>query len=192
MSISHLQWKIFANEAPLVTSPSPKFPIEVSPKCLVKTDHPSATLVIAVYVKPKAENENPFWHDDNGNVIEWNVLAWADLTETEQLFDSLFAQVEDKKNIALTQAQKDQITQDFTARCDDLIANRMQLIGDKEDIKYNNLPDWRNHRDIQKAYFNNTLTPDDKKFMDKLLAKTYKKYNDQAKTGFGRIKLIGQ
>lgn len=94
--------------------------------------------------------------------------------------------------ITLTQTQKDQITQDFTARCDDLIAKRMQLIGDKEDIKYNNLPDWQNHRDIQTAYFNDDLTPDDKKFIDKLLAKTYKRYNDQAKTGFGRIKLVAR
>lgn len=89
--------------------------------------------------------------------------------------------------ITLAQDQKNQVTQDFTNRCDDLIAKRMQLIGDKEDIKYNELLDWQNHRDIQTAYFNDELSPEDKKFIDKLLTKTYKRYNDKAKTGFGRI-----
>lgn len=96
MSISHLQWKLFANEEPSVTSPSPKFPISVSAKCLIKTDHPSATLVVAVYVKPKDSNKPSFWQGDNGYEIKWAVLAWADLTETEQLCDSLLVEVESK------------------------------------------------------------------------------------------------
>lgn len=89
--------------------------------------------------------------------------------------------------ITLTQAQKDQITEDFTKRCDDLIADRMQLVGDEEDVKYNNLPDWGKHRDLQAWYFNDELDSESQKFMDKLLDKTYKRYNDQAETGFGRI-----
>lgn len=94
--------------------------------------------------------------------------------------------------ISLTQAQKDQLTQDFNDRCDELIAKRMQLMGDKEDVKYNNLPDWDKHRDIQKYYFNDEFDVNSKKFMDKLLSSTYKRYNDQAKTGFGRIVRISR
>lgn len=90
----------------------------------------------------------------------------------------------------LTQEQKDQITQDFTSRCDHLIATRMQLVGDEEDVKYNNLPNWDNHREVQKAYFKGTLESNDEKFVDNLIEETYKRYTSQADTGFGRIKRI--
>jgi hypothetical protein len=97
--------------------------------------------------------------------------------------------MEKETMINLDQQQKFQIAQDFNSRCDDLIAKRIQLIGDEEDIKYNNLPNWKNHRDIQNAYFNDELNLQAKKFIDNLLEEIYNRYYDKAKTGFGRIKL---
>lgn len=47
--------------------------------------------------------------------------------------------MEKETMINLDQQQKFQIAQDFNSRCDDLIAKRIQLIGDEEDIKYSTL-----------------------------------------------------
>lgn len=180
MLSSNLQWKLFANEEPPVTSPNPNFPISVSAKCLIKTDHPTATLVVAVFVKPKDSNKPSFWQGDNGYEIKWAVLAWADLSAVDQLLNSLFVDYKGKIPVTLTQLQKEQLTQDFNAQCDKIIANKMIIkhhANDQDFIKKNLLPDWSNFRDLRKTYLNNELSPEDKVFLDKLIDGNFSRYS---------------
>lgn len=180
MLSSNLQWKLFANEEPSVTSPSPNFPISVSAKCLIKTDHPTATLVVAVFVKPKDSNKPSFWQGDNGYEIKWAVLAWADLNAVDQLLNSLFVDYNGKIPVTLTQLQKEQLTQDFNAQCDKIIADKVTIkhhANDQDFIKKNLLPDWSNFRDLRKTYLNDELSPDDKVFLDKLIDGNFSRYS---------------
>lgn len=180
MLTSHLQWKLFAHEQPLVSSPSPDFPISVSAKCLIKTDHPTSTLVVAVFVKPKDRSKPSFWQNDNGYEIKWTVLAWAELNAIEQLLDNLFANYEGKIAFALTQEQKEQLIQDFNGQCDNIIANKIILkhhSNDQDFIKNNLLPNWSRFWDLRKSYLNDELLPDDKAFLDQLINDNFARYN---------------
>lgn len=69
------------------------FPSEEPPKrrCLVRTDHPTHSLVVANYIKPsEREPLLAFWQNLAGEKIESKVLMWASLFETEYALDILF------------------------------------------------------------------------------------------------------
>lgn len=80
----------------------------------------------------------------------------------------------------LTQAQKDQLAQDFDNKCNSIIANKITCehhANDQDFIKKNLLPDWSNFRDLRKSYLKGELIPDDAAFLDKLIDDNFARYS---------------
>lgn len=178
MPATTLRWE-FASKKPLVNSPGANSPTSVSRKCIVRTEHPTRSLIVATYIKPKAEGAEAYWQDDHGRKIEWKVLAWADLFDTEHALNIMFPAQENSPVAALTQAQKDQLSQDFNKKCDDIIANKIKLehhANNQDFIKKNLLPDWTDFRDLRKSYVKNELLPQDMVFLDKLIDDNFARY----------------
>lgn len=87
---SKLEWH-FARQEPQVGMPSADTPAVVSRRCLVRTENPTFPLIIGIYVKRHTpKGIEGFWQNELGEKIEWNVLAWASLFDTEYALDVVF------------------------------------------------------------------------------------------------------
>lgn len=91
MLTTQLEWHDGKNHPPTTTQPNNPQGRSTSNLCLVRNDEGyGEAMQLAYYVIPAkvGDIKEPCWIDLNGNELFYDVLYWADLTETCEKVDS--------------------------------------------------------------------------------------------------------